>query len=88
MIGIVHPLDLTGTPGQDSSTSNSLDAWRSHLARFKVKPPFPQIDRPVELLDSLHGNRREYHSRGKKTQCRHFPLPRRKARMDTRFGGR
>jgi hypothetical protein len=50
MIGMVHPLELDAA---------ALDAWRSHLARFKVKQPFPQIDRPVELMDPLHGNRRE-----------------------------
>ncbi|MES2921131.1 MAG: DUF4132 domain-containing protein [Verrucomicrobiota bacterium] len=50
MIGMIHPLELdTGV----------LGAWRAHLNRFKVKPPFPQVDRPVELLDPLHGNRRE-----------------------------
>lgn len=50
MVGMVHPLELD-TP--------VLDAWRAHLGRFKVKQPFPQIDRPVELMDPLHGNRRE-----------------------------
>jgi hypothetical protein len=50
MIGMVHPLELDAA---------ALDAWRAHLARFKVKQPFPQIDRPLELLDPLHGNRRE-----------------------------
>ena len=50
MIGMVHPLELDAA---------SLVAWRAHLSRFKVKAPFPQIDRPVELLDPLHGNRRE-----------------------------
>ena len=49
MIGMVHPLELDAA---------ALDAWRAHLTRFKVKAPFPQIDRPVELLDPLHGNRR------------------------------
>jgi len=50
VIGMVHPLELEKI---------ALDAWRAHLARFKVKLPFPQIDRSVELLDPLHGNRRE-----------------------------
>jgi hypothetical protein len=50
MIGMVHPLELEAA---------ALDAWRAHLGRFKVKQPFPQIDRPVELMDPLHGNRRE-----------------------------
>jgi hypothetical protein len=49
MIGMVHPLELDAAP---------LEAWRAHLTRFKVKAPFPQIDRPVDLLDPLHGNRR------------------------------
>lgn len=49
-IGLVHPLEL------DSTT---IEQWLSHLQRFKVKPPFPQIDRPVESLDSQHRNRRE-----------------------------
>ncbi len=49
MIGMVHPLELDAA---------SLEAWRAHLGRFKVKAPFPQIDRPVELLNPLHGNRR------------------------------
>ncbi len=48
-VGMVHPLELVAA---------ALDAWRAHLTRFKVKAPFPQIDRPVELLDPLHGNRR------------------------------
>ncbi|MFC7337496.1 DUF4132 domain-containing protein [Haloferula chungangensis] len=49
-IGMIHPLELD---------KESLDAWRAHLSRMKVKPPFPQLDRPVELLDPLHGNRKE-----------------------------
>lgn len=50
VIGLVHPLELE---------EEVTDAWRVHLTRFKVKPPFPQLDRPVELMDPLHGNRRE-----------------------------
>jgi len=50
VIGLVHPLLL------DDGLKN---AWRAHLRRFKVKPAFPQIDRAIELLDPLHGNRRE-----------------------------
>ncbi|MGB6222055.1 DUF4132 domain-containing protein [Haloferula sp.] len=49
-IGMVHPLELNGELLQD---------WRDHLSRMKVKPPFPQLDRPLELLDPLHGNRKE-----------------------------
>ena len=50
MIGMVHPLSLD---------EESLSVWRDHLGRFKVKPPFAQIDRPVELVEEGHGNRRE-----------------------------
>jgi hypothetical protein len=50
VIGIIHPLELT---------PEGLSSWRGHLARMKVKQPFPQLDRPVELMDPLHGNRRE-----------------------------
>jgi hypothetical protein len=49
VIGMAHPLEMDAA---------ALDAWRAHLARFKVKQPFPQIERPVELMDPLHGNRR------------------------------
>ncbi|MFT6240393.1 MAG: hypothetical protein ACJAQT_002480 [Akkermansiaceae bacterium] len=49
-IGLVHPLEL------DEET---LTIWRDHLGRFKVKPPFAQLDRPVEVLEKDHGNRRE-----------------------------
>jgi hypothetical protein len=49
LIGMVHPLEMDGS---------FLDAWRGHLARFKVKQPFPQIDRPVEYLNPLHANRK------------------------------
>lgn len=49
-IGIVHPLELD---------DDTLAIWRDHLGRFKVKTPFPQLDRPVEILDKDHGNRRE-----------------------------
>ena len=49
-IGMVHPLELS---------AEAVAAWRAHLARFKVEPPFPQLERPVERLDPLHANRRE-----------------------------
>lgn len=49
-IGLVHPLELE---------AKSIEEWLSHLQRFKVKPSFAQIDRPVETLDPNHGNRRE-----------------------------
>jgi uncharacterized protein (DUF2267 family) len=48
-VGMIHPLELDALV---------TDAWRAHLARFKIKQPFPQLDRPVELMDPLHGNRR------------------------------
>lgn len=50
MVGMVHPLELEAA---------AADAWRAHLARFKVKQPFPQLNRPIEICDPLHGNRRE-----------------------------
>lgn len=49
-IGMVHPLEME---------AQDLNGWRLHLARLKVKQPFPQVERPVELMDPLHGNRRE-----------------------------
>jgi hypothetical protein len=49
-IGMVHPLELA---------PEMIAAWRAHLARFKVEPPFPQLDRAVERLEPLHANRRE-----------------------------
>jgi hypothetical protein len=49
VIGMIHPLELT---------PESLALWQAHLARMKVKPLFPQLDRPVELMDPLHGNRK------------------------------
>ncbi|MGJ8638634.1 MAG: DUF4132 domain-containing protein [Opitutaceae bacterium] len=49
-IGMVHPLDLS---------SETLAAWQEHLGRFKIKPPFPQLDRQVITLKDLHGNRKE-----------------------------
>jgi hypothetical protein len=63
-IGMVHPLEM------DAAT---LEAWRAHLARFKVKQPFPQIDRPVEVMDPLHGNRRSISlTQGKKLSAGTF----------------
>lgn len=47
-IGMVHPLELEAA---------DVSAWQAHLARLKVKQPFPQMDRPVELLDPQWGNR-------------------------------
>jgi hypothetical protein len=49
-IGMVHPLELDEAARQ---------AWQAHLGRLKVKQPFPQLERPVELLDPLLANRRE-----------------------------
>ncbi len=49
LIGLLHPLDLDGA---------ALSAWQAHLTRFKVQPPFPQLDRPVERLElNLHNRR-------------------------------
>ncbi len=48
-VGMVHPLEMDEA---------ALEAWRGHLSRFKVKQPFPQVERPVELMDPLHGNRK------------------------------
>lgn len=50
VIGMIHPLELEAA---------GLDAWRAHIARLIVKVPFPQLDRPVEWMDPLHGNRRK-----------------------------
>lgn len=49
-VGIVHPLELS---------AESVAAWRAHLERFRVEPPFPQLERAVERLDPVHANRRE-----------------------------
>jgi len=50
IIGMIHPLELA---------PELLDAWQGHFARMKVKQPFPQLARPVEIMDPLHANRRE-----------------------------
>jgi hypothetical protein len=47
---MVHPLELDDA---------ALVLWREHLGRFKIKPPFRQLDRPVARLDPLHGNRKQ-----------------------------
>lgn len=49
-VGMVHPLELE---------QEALSAWQEHLGRFKIKPPFPQLDRPTVTLKDLHGNRKE-----------------------------
>jgi len=49
-IGIVHRMELEDKTAKD---------WAAHLKRFKVKPLFKQLDRPVHVLDPAHGNRRE-----------------------------
>ncbi|MGB0743976.1 MAG: DUF4132 domain-containing protein, partial [Opitutales bacterium] len=41
-IGMIHPLELE---------TSELDVWKEHLGRFKVKPPFPQLERPLVLLE-------------------------------------
>jgi hypothetical protein len=48
-IGMAHPLELN---------QPAIDLWRAHFLRMKVKQPFPQIERPAELMDPLHGNRK------------------------------
>lgn len=58
-VGIVHRMEL-----DEKSAKN----WSAHLKRFKVKPLFKQLDRPVHVLESGHGNRREIQlTRGVKT---------------------
>jgi Domain of unknown function (DUF4132) len=49
-IGIVHRMELDDKTAKD---------WAAHLKRFRVKPLFKQLDRPVHALDPGHGNRRE-----------------------------
>jgi hypothetical protein len=49
-IGIVHSLML------DEEAKRN---WAAHLARFKIKPFFKQLDRPAHTLDPLHRNRKE-----------------------------
>ena len=56
-IGMVHPLEL---PKED------VEAWQQHLDRMKVKPPFPQLNRPTALLDPLHKNRKQLSTAEKK----------------------
>ncbi|MBK1833515.1 DUF4132 domain-containing protein [Roseibacillus ishigakijimensis] len=48
-ITLLHPLSL---PAEE------LLAWQQHLDRMKVKPPFPQLERPVATLDRSHKNRK------------------------------
>ena len=47
-VGIVHRMEL------DEKTAK---AWAAHLKRFKVKPLFKQLERPVHILDPGHRNR-------------------------------
>ncbi|MBL8897139.1 MAG: DUF4132 domain-containing protein [Planctomycetes bacterium] len=49
-LGFVHPLELAAA---------ELAAWREHLTRQRVNPPFPQLERPVARLDPAHAKRRE-----------------------------
>jgi len=46
---IAHPLMLE---------EQALKDWRDHLKRMKIKPPFPQLDRPVATLEDTHANRK------------------------------
>ena len=47
---MVHPLNMD---------ADGLKDWREHLARMKVTPPFPQLERPVVRLDAKHANRKQ-----------------------------
>jgi Domain of unknown function (DUF4132) len=58
VIGMIHPLELT---------PESLVTWRGHLVRMKVKQPFAQLERPVETMDPLHGNRKSINLTESKT---------------------
>lgn len=49
-IGIVHRMEVD---------EKATKEWAAHLKRFKVKPLFKQLDRPVHALDPTHGNRKE-----------------------------
>ena len=49
VIRMAHPLLLEEQVRQ---------TWRQHLSRMKVKPPFPQLERPFERLDKSHHNRK------------------------------
>ncbi len=57
-IALLHPLSLTEEEQQ---------AWQEHLKRMKVKPPFPQLERPTAVLDSKHANRKEVKTADKAT---------------------
>ncbi len=48
-ISMVHPLHVD---------ADTLCSWKAHLARMKVSPPFPQLERPVALLNPKHSNRK------------------------------
>ncbi|GEM_PF-3238466 len=49
VVGMLHPLEIE---------EEELIPWAEHLARFKVKAPFEQIDRKVERPNPRHANRR------------------------------
>ncbi len=46
---IAHPLHFN---------PQLIQQWHEHLKRMKIKPPFAQLDRPVEQLTDSHGNRK------------------------------
>ena len=52
IIGIPHAMEFDETLAKE---------WKAHFKRFKVKPFFDQLDRPIHRLDSLHANRRVLH---------------------------
>ena len=49
-ISLIHPLLLSEA---------DLTSWQDHCQRMKVKPPFPQLDRPTAVPNPDHGNRRQ-----------------------------
>jgi len=49
-IGILHPLELK---------ESVIEEWSAHIGRFKIKPPFSQLKRPIERCNPDHGNRRQ-----------------------------
>lgn len=48
-IVMVHPLNLDKA---------GINAWLEHFSRLKIKPPFPQLERPVATLDKKLSNRK------------------------------
>lgn len=64
LIRLIHPLDLPG---------DSLQQWRDHFNRHKLKQSFPQLDRPVRRMDGRKKNRKELVSlEGRLSYCGTF----------------